>query len=156
MPIRIFYSWQSDQPQNRSFIRSALQLAIKELQQDSALDEAQRDIVADQDTQDVPGSPGVAETILEKIRLADVFVADLTFVQKAGERNAPERACPNPNVLLEYGYALHALGEGKIIGVLNEVHGSPKDLPFDLNHRRWPIRFTLASGETSARDSKKK
>jgi IrrE N-terminal-like domain len=91
-----------------------------------------------------------------KIRLADVFVADLTFIQGAGKRITSERACPNPNVLLEYGYALHALGEGKIIGVLNEAHGSSKDLPFDLNHRRWPIRFTLAPGDASEKEQQKK
>lgn len=59
MPIRVFYSWQSDQPQNRSFVRSALQLAIDELRQNSTLEEAKRDIIADQDTQGVPGSPAL-------------------------------------------------------------------------------------------------
>ena len=156
MPIKVFYSWQSDQPKNRSFIRSALHAAIKELRQDSTLDEAQRDIVADQDTQDIPGSPGVADAILGKIRLADVFLADLTFIQRDTERSVGTRLCPNPNVMLEYGYALHALGEGKIIGVLNEAHGSPKELPFDLNHRRWPIRFTLVESGASDKEKEKK
>ena len=95
MPIKVFYSWQSDQPKNRSFIRSALHAAIKELRQDSTLDEAQRDIVADQDTQDIPGSPGVADAILGKIRLADVFLADLTFIQRDTERSVGTRLCPN-------------------------------------------------------------
>src|SRR5262245_44114293 len=132
MPINVFFSWQSDQPHNRNFIRSALSQAIKELRQDSTLDEAQRDIVVDQDTQGVPGSPSVAETILGKIRLADVFLADLTFIQTATERAHSNRLCPNPNVMLEYGYALHSLGEGKIIAVLNDAFGPPKELPFDL------------------------
>ena len=61
MPIKVFFSWQSDQPQNRNFIRSALNAAIKDLRQDLTLDEAHRDIVADQDTQGVPGSPGIAD-----------------------------------------------------------------------------------------------
>jgi hypothetical protein len=156
MPIKVFYSWQSDQPQNRNFIRSALNAAIKELRQDLSLDEAQRDIVADQDTQDIPGSPGVADAILGKIRATDVFLADLTFIQKDNERTLDTRLSPNPNVMLEYGYALHALGDGKIIGVLNEAHGSPKDLPFDLNHRRWPIRFNIADREALDKEKEKK
>jgi hypothetical protein len=126
------------------------------LRQDTTLEEAKRDIIADQDTQGVPGSPGVAETILDKIRLADIFVADLTPIQTDEERKLGGRACPNPNVMLEYGYALHALGEGKIIGVLNEFHGSPKDLPFDLSHRRWPIRFALSNNNSHERDKEKK
>jgi hypothetical protein len=144
MSVKIFYSWQSDQPQNRAFVRSAIGAAIKELRQDLSLEEAQRDIVADQDTQGVPGSPGIAEAILTKIRAADVFVADLTFISKTSSDDTT-RHTPNPNVMLEYGYALHALGDGKIIGIFNEAHGSPKELPFDLAHRRWPIRFNLAS-----------
>ena len=156
MPIKVFYSWQSDQPQNRNFIRSALNAAIKELRQDLSLDEAQRDIVADQDTQDTPGSPAIADTIPGKIRAADLFLADLTFIQKDNERTLNKRLSPNPNVMLEYSYALHALGDGKIVGVLNEAHGSPKDLPFDLTHRRWPIRFNVADREELNKEKEKK
>jgi hypothetical protein len=155
MSVRIFYSWQSDRKQNRNFIRSALDAAIKELRQDLTLEEPTRNIVADQDTQDVPGTPAIADTILTKIRSADVFVADLTFVA-SGEPKSDARQLPNPNVMLEYGYALHSLGDSKIIGVFNEAHGSPKDLPFDLAHRRWPIRFNLRSDDGSARDTEKK
>lgn len=147
MAVKIFYSWQSDQKQNRNFIRSALDLAIKELRQDLSLEEAKRDIVADQDTLGVPGSPSIADAILQKIRNTEVFVADLTFIDK--NTNHDGRQTPNPNVMLEYGYALHALGDGKVIGVFNEAHGSPKDLPFDLAHRRWPIRFNLSPDSTS-------
>jgi hypothetical protein len=153
MPIRIFYSWQSDQPQNRGFIRSALDSAIAELRQDLTLDEPQRDIIADQDTQGVSGSPAIADTILSKIRSTDIFLADLTFISSDSNR---ERQSPNPNVMLEYGYALHALGESKVIGVFNEAHGSPKELPFDLLHRRWPIRFSLAANHAPDREKQKK
>lgn len=152
MTVRIFYSWQSDQPEDRSFIRSAINAAIKELQQDFALEEAKRDIALDQDTQGVPGSPSVADTILRKIRSADVFVADLTFIPN----KSAKRETPNPNVMLEYGYALHALGDAKIIGVFNEARGSPSDLPFDLAHRRWPIRFNLAPGDANNKQKEKK
>lgn len=42
-----------------------------------------RDLEIDQDTQGVPGSPPIAETILAKIDVADIFVADLTFANEA-------------------------------------------------------------------------
>ena len=58
--------------------------------------------------------------------------------------------------MLEYGYALHALGDGKIIGVLNEAYGHPKELPFDLSHRRWPIRFNLAAEKSNNTEEQKK
>lgn len=144
MPLRVFYSWQSDRRQNRNFIRSVLKSAIKELREDLALEEAQRDIVLDQDTQGLPGTPAIADAILTKIRSAEAFVADLTFVDdNLNADTADDRRTPNSNVMLEYGYALHALSEARIIGLLNEAFGHPRDLPFDLAHRRWPIRFNL-------------
>jgi hypothetical protein len=146
MPVRVFYSWQSDRSQNRNFIRTALNSAAVELQEKLALDEPQREIVIDQDTQGLPGSPGIAEAILTKIRSTDIFVADLTFIDDTASASASTRRTPNPNVMLEYGYALHALSDARIIGVFNEQFGLPQELPFDLAHRRWPIRFSLQDG----------
>lgn len=139
MPRSVFFSWQSDVKINRNFIRSALDEAVARLETDSTIDEALREFVVDQDTQGVPGTPTVVDAILEKIRSADIFVADLTIING----NELHRRTPNPNVLLEYGYAIHALSDRRIIGVFNENFGSPEDLPFDLKHKRWPIRFTL-------------
>ena len=56
----------------------------------------------DQDTQGVPGSPGIVETILAKIEASDAILADVTFV---GE-DAKGRPMPNPNVMLEYGFRI--------------------------------------------------
>src|SRR5438309_1109416 len=62
----VFYSWQSDLDgkTTRSFIEEALKRAIKALQKDDTLDV---EPVIDRDTKDVPGSPDIAKTILEKI-----------------------------------------------------------------------------------------
>jgi len=157
MVVRVFYAWQSDRRQNRNFIRSALEAAVKQLRQDLALEEAHRDIILDQDTQGLPGSPAIADAILTKIRSADVFIGDLTFIDGdlGTEPASDTRRTPNPNVMLEYGYALHALGDAKIIGVFNEACGSPQQLPFDLAHRRWPIRFNLPNGESANRQNEK-
>ena len=54
------------------------------------------------------------------------------------------RPSPNPNVLLEHGYALACLGDERLIGVMNSGTGGRAELlPFDLKHRRWPINYEL-------------
>lgn len=145
MPFKVFYAWQSGRPNNlcRNLIRRALDDAAAKLTGEMDVEDVVREITIDQDTQDVAGSPSVAETILAKIRECDAFVADLTFLP-AGEETATS---PNPNVLIEYGYALHAIGDQRIVGVFNSAFGAPENLPFDLRHKRWPIRY--AAGDES-------
>ena len=54
-----------------------------------------------------------------------------------------QNCLPNPNVLIEYGYALKSVGYGRMIAVLNKAFGDPgsKPLPFDLQHKRWPFIY---------------
>jgi hypothetical protein len=59
----------------------------------------------------------------------------VTFVGK-GEKG---RSIPNPNILIELGYAVAKKGWERIICVMNQQYGGPSKLPFDLQHRRWPI-----------------
>lgn len=136
----IFYSWQSDTPSktNRGFIRDALDRAIKRIATDFDVEDALR---VDQDTQGVPGNPPIADTILRKIDACDIFVPDLTFVAKT-ERGKP---VPNPNVLIELGYAMKSKGDNlPSIFVMNEAFGQVEEgLPFDLRHKRRPICYTL-------------
>lgn len=126
----VFYSWQSwtDGGANRNFIEDCLERAIKEIRKDDSL---RLDPVIDRDTQGVPGSADIANTIFGKIVEADVFVADVSFVNGP----APNRRSPNPNVLVELGYALGKLGEGKVVCVHNLVTGRIEDLPFDIRGR---------------------
>jgi hypothetical protein len=133
----IFYSWQSDlpNPTNRTLIEDALKGAAKALRQDESL---QVEPVIDRDTSGVPGSPDIAATIFAKIDQAQVFVCDVSFVNPG----APQRLTPNPNVLIELGYALRALGQRRIIMVMNEVFGPVKELPFDLRLKR-AITYTM-------------
>ena len=151
-PFKVFYAWQSNRPNNlcRSLIRKALDEAQKQLDHDPDLQKA---VEIDQDTQDTPGSPAVADTILQKIRGCSVFVADLTFIDTEAKQ-----VTPNPNVLLEYGYALHALGAQRIVGVFNEAFGKPADLPFDLRYRRFPIQYRANddSQDEERREERKK
>lgn len=136
----IFYSWQSDASNktNRNFIRSALEAAIAKVGRDLDLEDSIR---IDQDTADVPGTPEIANTILAKIEKTFIFLADLTIIAKTLEN----KQVPNPNVMLELGYAMKSLGTKKVITVMNEYYGMAKDgIPFDLAHKRWPIRYSLS------------
>jgi hypothetical protein len=56
-------------------------------------------------------------------------------VSNISEESA-KRPTPNPNVLIELGYALKALGSNRILMVLNEAFGDKGFLPFDLRPRR--------------------
>lgn len=127
----VFYSWQSDLPNktNRSFIEDALEKAVKMIRDDDSI---HIEPVIDRDTVGVAGSPEISRTIFSKIDHAKVFVCDISIINSG----ADARLVPNPNVLIELGYALKALGENRIIMVLNDVYGMPEVLPFDLRMRR--------------------
>ena len=137
----VFYSWQSDLPNacNRGFIQDALEKAAATIKAD---DTVSIEPVVDRDTQGVPGAPDISSTIFAKITAADVFVADVSII---GRDEA--RATPNPNVLIELGYALKALGHERIILVFNRTFGKLEELPFDLRTRR-VLAYELSPGQT--------
>jgi hypothetical protein len=127
----IFYSWQSDTPgaANRNLILKALEDATREIASDDTI---KVEPVVDRDTQDVAGSPDIGATILAKITAADVVVADVTIINKGFKG----RLTPNPNVMVEVGYALAVHTESRLILVNNLAFGRPEDLPFDLRQKR--------------------
>jgi hypothetical protein len=60
---------------------------------------------------------------------------------------------PNPNVLIELGYAVKTLGWNRIVCVFNMAFGRVEDLPFDLRQRR--VRcYTLPQGCDKAEQRK--
>ena len=146
--IKIFFSWQADSPSktNRYFIEDCLKKAAKEITKEVPII-----FKIDRDTKDVGGMPGIVDTIFKKIRDCDIFVWDATIVC-----NSPKHS-PNPNVLIELGYAFALLGDGRIIGIINESNGIGADkLPFDLIHRRWPISYKLGLEDLKNLDIKNK
>jgi hypothetical protein len=147
MSRTVFYAWQSDTDAgvNHHFIAEALKKAIARLNIDLQLLESESELSFDRDTHGEPGMPPVADTILRKIDGAAVFVADLTFVASVGPRH---KGLPNANVDIELGYAARALTFERIVCVFNEHFGSPEHLPFDLVHRRFPVRYTLSPDAT--------
>jgi hypothetical protein len=72
-------------------------------------------------------------------------VADLTLVGQYSDT----KWTSNPNVLLEYGYALKVLDWARIIPVINTHYGVPAQLPFHLSHRIIRVQYTLAPNATS-------
>jgi hypothetical protein len=136
MKKTIFYSWQSDLPNNtnRGFIEEALKKAIKHL----VKEDVHLEVAIDRDIKDSTGSPDIAKTLFEKIDRCQVFVADITFINKRGKR------MPNPNVLLELGYAAKCVGWENIICLFNKANGKPEELPFDLRFRS-PLQYSVTA-----------
>jgi hypothetical protein len=127
----IFYSWQSDLPNssNRGLIHDALERAAKRLRADDSI---AIEPVIDRDTQGIAGAPDIAGTIFRKIDAADAVVSDVSIITPPDSA----RPSPNPNVLLELGYAIHARGWNRLVLVQNAHFGGPDLLPFDLRGRR--------------------
>lgn len=147
----VFYSWQSDHDKDchHYLIRDAAKAALKKLGRDESFIESPR---LDHDTQNLPGTPAIADAIYHKIDQCSVFIADITFVgQKWADKDNNDALVSNPNVLTELGYAASRIGWERIILVMNTHYGPPERLPFDLQqHRRFPIVYKLASAEKAA------
>ena len=139
--FRVFYSWQSDSPKetNQNAIRNALRAAVKKVNQKHP----ELNVIHDEATSRTSGSPNIIAKIIEKIELADVFLADVTTI------TAPraKKHCPNPNVTYELGYAVGQCGWDRIVLLFNSAHGKfPADLPFDFaQHRANPYKITADS-----------
>lgn len=137
----IFYSWQSDIKDSRNFISDCLKRLPKKLRELSVIE-------IDRDTAGVAGSPNIGDTIYKKIDQCDIFVADVTIIN-ADEKG---RKTPNPNVMIELGYAIKALGWDRIILLYNKDYGDVEKLPFDINHQRMRSYSLVEEEKPEARE----
>jgi hypothetical protein len=144
MELTIFYAWQNDIPNqvNRFLIRDVVKSVSKSIRNDASVEDSPR---IDHDTLDVPGTPEITSTIFSKIRRCAVFVADVTFVgtKLSMASSSEDKPLPNPNVMLELGFAAATVGWERIITVMNEHYGPAEQQIFDIKSRRFPIRYTL-------------
>lgn len=124
--FKLFYSWQSDRKDTKKYIDNALGKAEKKLRVNNV------NILIDKDTKGVLGAPNIATTIFEKINNCDVFLADISIVGKM----ANGKNIINQNVIHELGYAIGKHGDQSVILLFDKATGDPKDLPFDLSHKR--------------------
>jgi len=137
MENTIFYSWQSDLPNNsnRGFLESCLKNVPKEVDN---IGPFSIELTIDRDTKNETGTPDITETIFKKIDKSKIFIADISIINS----DSKGRKTPNPNVLIELGYAAKSIGWNKVICIYNLDYGSLNDLPFDLRQRR-PITYSL-------------
>jgi hypothetical protein len=133
----VFYSWQSDlnKDTNLNGIRQALREASSQVE--GEIDDTR--IELDEATRNTTGSPNIPITIFDKISACDVFICDLTTINSTSPTTT--RKTPNPNVLIELGFAIATLGWDRIIMLFNTNYGKfPDDLPFDIDrHRATPF-----------------
>lgn len=151
MKYSIFYSWQSDVASdcNRLFIRTALDDAVASLS-DAAVEDSPR---VESGMEGIAGTPEVATVMFTRIKRSAVFLGDMTLVGSIRKEGSDElKRVPNPNVLLEMGYAAGTIGWERIICVMNEHFGERAELPFDVRNRRFPINYTLAPGDKNSVD----
>lgn len=136
MKITIFYSWQSDLPNtsNRGYIQKAVENAAKSIQQKN---NSITEISIDSDSRDELGTPDLVNTIFSKINNCDIFIGDISIINS----HIDFRKVPNPNVLIELGYASSIIGWEKIISVFNIDYGRIEELPFDIRHRK-PLTYS--------------
>jgi hypothetical protein len=141
----IFYSWQSDLPNrtNREFIESCIKKAISTVYNS---DKFGLELNLDRDTKDETGTPDIVNTIFRKIDKCDIFISDISIINS--EYNG--KKLPNPNVLVELGYAANALGWEKIICIFNTDYGKFEDLPFDLRSRKLITYSTEKVGKSKS------
>ena len=143
--IKVFYAWQSDRDRkfHKDFIWKALNDAAERITNDKS---SGVEVLIDADTQGITGTPPVSATILEKIDGSDVFISDLTFVAQTKEG----KLIPNPNVMIEHGYALRALTFERLMPVMNIHYGPAEKLPFDMGHVRHPTKYNIEPGTADA------
>ena len=150
MSLTVFFSWQADTPTRvgRNLVERALVQAIKNINRDLEVAPAARgSLTVDSDTKGVGGFPPIVDTIFRKIDEAAIFLVDLTFVAQ----RIDSRPAPNPNVLIEYGWALKSLSHSRIVPLMNVAYGEPTtgSMPFDMAHLRRPrIQYNCAADAT--------
>lgn len=129
MARSIFYSWQNDLDgkTHRYFIEKCLKKALTDLEKDAAIY-----MNYDRDTKGINGTPDITTTIFDKIDKSVLFVCDVSIVNS----NSEGRKMPNPNVLVELGYAASKLGWEHVICLFDGSTGNIEDLPFDLRQKR--------------------
>lgn len=131
MILKVFYSWQSDLPnsKNRSFIEKCIKKAAKNIA--TTVDEI-TEVIVESDSRGDTGTPDLIDSIFSKIDSCDIFICDISIINsdKGG------RLVPNPNVLIELGYAAKRLGWNNIICLFNKEFANIEDLPFDIRTRK--------------------
>lgn len=143
MKLNIFYSWQSDLPnnKNRGLINDSMNNAMKKVFKDN---KAISEYKIESDSRNESGTPDLVASIFSKIDVCDIFICDISIVNSCNEPVENEfRKMPNPNAMIELGYASKSLGWSNIICIYNSEFAQIEDLPFDIRFRK-PLTYNTS------------
>ncbi len=172
MILKIFFSWQVETDlqgfKNKAFLKDCIKCAINQIENEGTLEGIHFELI--EGLNKTSGNPEVAPLMFSQIDDCDIFIGDMTIVQRICSRLEPLRNkkglyfrySPNCNVYGEYNRALglHKDFWKQIILLLNDTNKSPKEdssvIPFDTRHRRWPITFNLKDNSVESRTKAKK
>ena len=164
MVLKIFFSWQVETNlqgfNNKAFLIECIESAIKQIENRGALKGIRLKLT--EGLRNIPGNPEVSQLMFDQIDNCDIFIGDITVVQKIcsclesfrNKKGLYFRYSPNCNVYGEYNRALglHKDFWRQTILLLNDTNKSPKEdssiIPFDTRDRRWPIVFSLKDNST--------
>ncbi len=132
MSQSILYAWQEgrDPRLSRAFLRRAIDWAVKASGEELSVEEVARN-----------GDDGL-DSFEAGLEDAALVIADVTPIGTVGEGVA----CPDPNVLLELGFARRALGAERVIAVANSGFGEVDSLPSGLMGDPQPLDYGLKAG----------
>ncbi len=125
----IFFIWQSDDKRSRNHLNDALKRVIATANKDW---DPPRILSIETGSMIGDGAIPLDTKIFERIRSADLVVADFTPIAEFCDSR-----CPNPNVLVEVGYALGCQTPENLLIV--EWTGDERGIPADGCDRPFPF-----------------
>lgn len=164
MAYKVFFAFQMDieEKYGKSFIHRSLENAIQKFKTNGV------DVILDYGFKGTSGTPLLIDEMLRKSLNSDMVIVDWTFTSSKIWHN-PEiieedddsiileiskgdlKPSPNPNVLLETGYAWAKKGTYRTLAVMNTAFGNPNELPVDIKGFRYPVLYSLDENNYSNR-----
>ncbi len=140
-PFHVYYVWQSDYRESRYAIKDAIDDLVKEVNRGW---QPVRPLVIEPETAPGDGAVRIDQRLLDRIQRARLVIADFTPIGEFCDVR-----CPNPNVLVEVGYALASKAPAEVILVECERPELDASLsfPFDIDKVR-RIRVGTVDGST--------
>ncbi|MCG8411162.1 MAG: nucleotide-binding protein, partial [Bacteroidales bacterium] len=167
MNYKVFFAYQSDIEEiySKGFIKEAFYIVISEFKKERI------NIELDFGMRKSPGNTILIDEMLRKSRESDLVIVDMTFTSAKEWLDAEiideddkckwisipkgdRKPSPNPNVLLETGYAWSQKGFERTVLLMNIAFGSADELPVDLKGFRWAISYNLNESNYSERKQK--
>lgn len=168
MNYTVFFAYQTDidEKYGKAFVQSAVESAIEKFKKNGI------NITLDFGFRGTPGTPPLLDEMLKKSSQADMVIVDMSFTSSKiwsdakrfrlfGREirilnNVKDKISPNPNVLLETGFAWAQKGTYRTLMVMNEAFGNASQLPVDLKGFRWGIRYNLDENNYTQNEKIKK